>query len=272
MDRDDIKSLINRYTDDSPNNYISKKTAMMPEYAGMKIFDLPLVVFGNASDGLFNEFKSPEIIGNDFLPPAEWLPDAGTVISVFFPYTTEVRVSNAKSYEWPSNEWLHGRYEGQMFLQSAISFLAGEIKKAGYNVIVPADDDKYFNKSIEVDGNKKYTSSWSERHVAYACGLGTFGLSKGLITEKGMCGRFGSLITDLDLPKDTRKYKEPYEYCTMCGICVSHCPINAISLKDGKNSVLCMEFLNKVSEKCSPRYGCGKCQVNVPCEHKIPGK
>ena len=31
-----------------------------------------------------------------------------------------------------------------------------------------------------------YISTWSERHAMYAAGLGTFGLSKGLITKKGM--------------------------------------------------------------------------------------
>ena len=270
MERKNIISFAEQYIKKSANNFISEEVAMKPEYVGMQIFDLPVFAFGKADDELYNEFKSSEIIGNDFMPPAEWLTDAKTVTSVFLPYTAKVRASNAENYEWPSNEWLHGRYEGQMFLQSMVSYLAGKIRETGYKVVVPAEDNKYFNKAIESDGVKKFTTSWSERHVAFACGLGTFGLSKGLITEKGMCGRFGSLITDLDLTKDIRKYKDPYEYCIMCGVCVSHCPVNAISLKDGKNSALCSEFLNKVNEKDSPRYGCGKCQVGVPCEHKMP--
>lgn len=78
------------------------------------------------------------------------------------------------------------------------------------------------------------TSLWSERHAAYVCGLGTFGLSKGLITKKGIAGRFTSLITDLPLLADERAYTDVYEYCT--------------------------------------RYGCGLCQVRVPCEAGIPKK
>ena len=117
----------------------------------------------------------------------------------------------------------------------------------------------------------RYIPSWSERHAAFACGLGTFGLSKGLITEKGVCGRFGSIITDLELPPDERNYKEVYEYCNMCGVCITHCPVNAISLDKGKNSSLCSKFLDEVREKHAPRYGCGKCQVSVPCESGIPG-
>ena len=63
------------------------------------------------------------------------------------------------------------------------------------------------------------TSLWSERHAAYVCGLRTFGLSKGLITKKGIAGRFTSLITDLPLLADERAYTDVYEYCTRCGAC-----------------------------------------------------
>jgi len=114
------------------------------------------------------------------------------------------------------------------------------------------------------------TSNWSERHITYACGLGTFGLSKGIITKKGVSGRLGSILTDLDLPKDKRGYKDIYEYCTMCGLCIDRCPAHAISIEDRKNSSSCSNFLNKVMEKHNPRYGCGKCQVSVPCESEIP--
>ena len=34
-------------------------------------------------------------------------------------------------------------------------------------------------------------------HAAYLCGLGTFGLSRGIITKPGMAGRFGSIMKTL---------------------------------------------------------------------------
>jgi epoxyqueuosine reductase QueG len=102
------------------------------------------------------------------------------------------------------------------------------------------------------------------------CGLGTFGLSKGLITSKGIAGRFGSIITSLYLPPNKREYEEIYEYCSMCGACVKKCPVNAISIEKGKNHIICSKFLNQTVEKYKPRYGCGKCQVGVPCESMIP--
>jgi epoxyqueuosine reductase QueG len=85
-----------------------------------------------------------------------------------------------------------------------------------------------------------------------------------------MCGRFGSLLTELNLPKDTRDYDDVYEYCNMCGACVHRCPVNAISIEHGKQSHLCNDFLDIIREKYNPRSGCGKCQVGVPCESAIP--
>ena len=102
------------------------------------------------------------------------------------------------------------------------------------------------------------------------CGLGTFGLSKGLITKKGTSSKIGSIVTDLYVKPDIREYENIYEYCLMCGACVKQCPVNAISIENRKNHTLCSEFLNKIKEKHKPRYGCGKCQVNVPFESFIP--
>ncbi|MCL2760544.1 MAG: 4Fe-4S binding protein, partial [Desulfuromonadales bacterium] len=118
----------------------------------------------------------------------------------------------------------------------------------------------------------KYTSNWSERHIGFVAGLGTFGLSKGIITEKGMAGRMTSVITDLTLPVIKRAYKNTYEYCTMCGACVKNCPAKAISVKTGKDHKTCSNFLEMVKEKEPPYYACGKCQVKVPCEGNIPVK
>jgi epoxyqueuosine reductase QueG len=108
--------------------------------------------------------------------------------------------------------------------------------------------------------------------VAFVCGLGTFGLSRGIITRRGMAGRLGSIVTKLELEPDEKTYKDIYEYCTMCGACARKCPVNAISLENGKDHKPCSDFLDMTEEKYKPRYGCGKCQVSVPCERKIPKK
>ena len=43
-------------------------------------------------------------------------------------------------------------------------------------------------------------SNWSERHIAYAAGLGTFGMSGLFITEMGVANLPGSVVTDIALP------------------------------------------------------------------------
>lgn len=131
-------------------------------------------------------------------------------------------------------------------------------------------ENKLVDECSEDNNILNFTSNWSERHIAFVCGLGTFGLSKGLITNKGISGRFGSIITELYITPDKRQYDDIYEYCTMCGACGRNCPASAISVEKGKDHKACFAFLEKTREKHAPRYGCGKCQVKVPCEGSLP--
>jgi epoxyqueuosine reductase QueG len=119
-------------------------------------------------------------------------------------------------------------------------------------------------------GRPVFTSNWSERHVAWVSGLGTFGLSRGLITEKGVAGRLGSIVTNLCLEPGSRKYTGLTDYCTFCGACIRKCPAHAISKENGKEHQPCSDYLDRMEEMFSPRYACGKCQAGVPCESRIP--
>ena len=60
--------------------------------------------------------------------------------------------------------------------------------------------------------------------------------------------------------------------CIRCGACVRRCPAAAISLERGKEQRPCREYLNRQKVTYAPRYGCGKCQVNVPCSAGIPAQ
>ncbi len=66
------------------------------------------------------------------------------------------------------------------------------------------------------------------------------------------------------------KYCDIYEYCTKCGVCALKCPVDAISIDTVKDNKKCSDFLDLTKKKYKTRYGCGKCQVSVPCERKIP--
>ena len=171
----------------------------------------------------------------------------------------------------PSDEWLHSRYEGQKHLSGLTKFLRDGLIGAGYKCVAAELDSRYKNSYVDArKSNKDFGGNWSERHAAYVAGLGTFGLSKGLITKQGVAGRFLSLITDMAAGPTPRSYQGIYDYCSMCGACVRNCPANAISLKEGKLHVPCSVFLDTVLESNRPRYGCGKCQVAVPCMDRAP--
>jgi len=266
MTRDKLINSVKEYVSSSSGNYISSEAAISPDLVGMKIFDEPIFAFGCVNDTIYAKLKDEEAIGSHFMPPLEWMDSAKTAISIFFPYSDQIKTANSKNYDWPADEWLHARYDGQTFLKEAMSYINSSINNTGYKSLIPSFDERF---KLGVETNR-FTSNWSERHIAYACGLGTFGLSKGLITEKGVCGRFGSIVTELDLPKDVRKYTEIYEYCTMCQKCVTNCPPNAIS-DAGKDDLSCSDFIDTTLDKHRPMYGCGKCQVGVPCMSTTPG-
>ena len=102
-------------------------------------------------------------------------------------------------------------------------------------------------------------------------GLGTFGLSVHLITAKGVSGRIGSIITDAEIEPTPRLYGDDvYAYCISCGACAAMCPVDALDLKTGKDFQTCWEYLEETKIRFKPRYGCGKCQLTVPCEKGIP--
>lgn len=274
MKKEDLIKMAADFVERSKDNIIAKEAAISKNVVGMKIFEAPIFAFGSAEDEYFTLLKEPKAVGEHFLLPKEWLPQAKTVISFFLPFSEAVRAGNKKDMSWPSEEWLHGRIEGQALINKLSAYLKSELISKGHNTVVPSMDERFWSKGqfnkASAHSDVSFTSNWSERHVAFVCGLGTFGLSKGLITRAGISGRFGSIITDLQLTPDKRPYEDIYEYCSMCGACAKNCPVNAISLENGKNHDICSNFLDLTAEKCKPRYGCGKCQIGVPCESKIP--
>jgi len=270
MDKQYLIKTAEDFVEHSQDNYITKEIAISENVIGMNIFDAPIFAFGSVADEQFTLLKQPSVIGKHFMHPKEWLPQSKTVISYFLPFSESVKKGNRRNMSWPTEEWLHGRIEGQSLLNKLCIHLKSELMNAGYNSVVPTLDGRFWSNANHLNHEEKFTSNWSERHVAFICGLGTFGLSKGLITPKGISGRFGSIITELYLSSDKREYENIYEYCSMCGKCAKNCPANAISIKNGKNHIICSKFLDKTMEKHKPRYGCGKCQIDVPCESRIP--
>ena len=278
LTKDDVRSIVNEVYESVPGNVIPPELAIDESVAGLKIFDVPSVGFGSADDPLFDKYKDPGVIGPWFMGPREWFPEGQTVVSIFFPFTEEIRAGNRAQTDGPSFGWLHGRIEGQKWILAFGRALKERLDSAGVKVCSPYNDPRWFEiwggrggEGYEGVNEKTFGSNWSERHAAYVCGLGTFGLSKGIITGRGMAGRFISIIIPDKLEPDVREYDDVYGWCVMCGACAGRCPAGAISLETGKDHNLCRDFLEKVRSVYSPRYGCGLCQTGVPCESCAPG-
>lgn len=277
MNRKLITENIVHIFEQCQGNVISSMDAICPEVAEMQMFETPLIGIASADDILFDKYKEENVIGPWHMKPTEWLDGAKTVISIFLPFTEAVKKNSRSCKGGPSLAWLHGRVEGQKFIDAYTSALCKYLASQGIRNCAPSIDSRFRQvtagngmQEYECVNEKTYGSNWSERHTAYACGLGTFGLSKGIITEKGMAGRFTSIIIDKEIETDTRPYSDVYEYCTKCGACIVRCPADAISMEHGKNHNICDAWLKEMKAAHAPRYGCGVCQTAVPCESRIP--
>lgn len=254
MKLSELKKAIMSFIKNSEDNVI-------PELGGIKIYEEPIIAVASADDPLFLKLKDEDVIGAFHKTPKEWFPEAVSVISYYLPYSESIHLSNRKNKTIVSQEWLYGRVEGEALNDEVKKFIARFLNGSGGKFSIPTLDPDFLQINT--------ICNWSERHTAYIAGLGTFGLHNSLITKKGCAGRFGSVITDLKFPVSKRSYTGIYEYCSECMECAERCPVNAIS-ENGKDHRLCYDNLVKIWKVSAPRYGCGKCLTNVPCESRIP--
>lgn len=245
-------------------------------------FDEPLVGYADARDTLFASYK--ERIGTHHLTPREFMDatypghefDKGSVICWILPITETTRRSNRKAKLMPSREWAYTRTHGEAFNNDLRSHLADFLTARGWRAAVPLLSPAW--RTVKTpDG---LSSTWSERHAAYAAGLGTFSLNRGFITERGIAHRCGSIVTDLVLTPSPRRYNDYAENCLFrrkgtCGACIARCPAGAIT-RFGHDKELCRAYgYETVVREVGEAYGvsapgCGLCQTGVPCEAGIP--
>jgi epoxyqueuosine reductase len=197
-------------------------------------------------------------------------PNHSTLLSVIH---GETRLSNAREKEGPSLRWNHTRWQGQDFIIELSKYLVSLLEGMGFSAIAP--ELSSFFEILLVPGG--FASKWSQRHIAYAAGLGTFSLNEGFITPKGLAVRCGSVVTNLKLEPSTRPYTHHLANCLFyamgkCCKCIRRCPGGAISEK-GHDKLKCFDVLY---EKQKPwlegahgqgyigNYaGCGLCQTGV---------
>ena len=232
----------------------------------------PLVGFADAHHPYIQSL--PELIGASHELPQNVLPDARIIVAYFVPFTKELASSN-RAGTMASPEWARAYEETNALFkelnEALIDFIHAKAGRAG---VTP--------KAITFD-QQRLVSDWSHRHIAYAAGLGTFGVNNMLLTKQGCCGRFSTVVTNLDLEPDAPVTEE---YCLYkkngsCGLCVKHCPTGALTT-DGydrfKCYALCKENAKKYTEFGSSYTNedgtgansigsevCGKCITGSPC-------
>lgn len=249
------------------------------------VFDMPLLAFGDAADPLFEELRRPGIVGEHAALPTDFMPEARTVIALFFPYSEPVRRSNRQGAD-PSMLWLHASRQSKTVAAAVYEKLVAGLAEMGIKGLDPTRGEEFkavigggigngpvVGRGVAEDplwAGKSYTCNWSERHVGYICGLGTFGISGGFITEKGAAGNLFTVIIDREVEPTARPYTDPFAYCIRCGACVRRCPGKALSLETGYSPKPCMEREDETLAMFAPLRGCGKCRVGVPCEFKNP--
>ncbi|MBR0086138.1 MAG: hypothetical protein IJL98_00175 [Lachnospiraceae bacterium] len=245
------------------------------EGISVPVLEKPLVGFAGAGDPLFEEFKEPYIIGPEFMTPKEWLEDAGTAVSFFFPFTEEIR-KRAGADEAPVSEtWYLGYKEKDRIVESFLDGLVSALEREDIHYVIPTRDRERMKlrpETIVVNGveDLHFSVSWSNRHLLYAAGMGTFGINRHIITEKGCAGTLASIIISAEIEPDERTYDDPYAWCTRCGACVKRCRAEAITLENYRNLKICSAYSRTLGEQYGPG-GCGnRCLMGVPCESRKP--
>ena len=243
-------------------------------FIGLRFFNEPIIAIGDADDPGFLELKKEGIVGPHHMIPKDWISEAKTVVSIFLPYSDRVLESNLYDPLLPSMEWMFTRVDGQNHLLATGLAVAEALQSDGWHAVVPQADSRFaLQTAVQTmgEGTPLFTSNWSERHVAYVSGMGTFGLSTCFISRAGCAGRLISVVTDWPCKPDKKDYHGYLDYCSRCGACISRCPAGVIGLNCRKDKSGCAAYIGKVSANHSPRYGCGKCQSAIPCQRKALG-
>ena len=255
---------------------------------GEPIFEDPLVGFVRGDDPIFDRLK--EVIGPHHFTPFDIMkwqaekngvkppePDEISVVSFVMPLTRNTRQDNAAAKDWPSERWAQTRLLGEILSQTVVREIVTDLMGRGILAVSP-DVTPCFNK-------KRYpkvgwASPWSHRHVAYAAGLGTFGMQDFLITEKGCAHRLGSFVVNLKLSPNRRRPEDIHAHCLhyqgyKCLKCAKRCPVNAITAEKAHDKEACYRKVAKSLKYCNKNYhifiyGCGLCATGVPCASGIP--
>ncbi len=275
-----LTEIITKFVQNSPENSLR----MEPDE---KAWDEVLIGFSSGADPLFEDYK--DLVGPFHWTPVEIFsltfpdfivqPRDLTVISWVLPQREATKADNRKETFYPGKRWVYARFPGEEFNNQLRKHVVEELELVGIKAVAPVISPQW---QMEMSPKYGFASKWSERHAAYASGLGTFGLSDGLITPKGKAHRVGSVVANMAVPITVRPYNDHHAYCLFfydgsCTGCRKRCPVGAIT-EEGHDKMKCWGHAHQTCGRFVKEnygfegYGCGLCQTSVPCESGIPKK
>ena len=273
-----ITALIRNWVDTAPENTLGG-AAREPAW------DDPLVGFARGDDAYWDSFK--EHVGPFHWTPAEAFglafPGGSpsgrnlSVISWILPQTRATKLDSRRERTYPPERWARSRICGEAANEALRRFVVAELGKAGIRAAAPVLLPQWARMPSE---KFTFASKWSERHAAFVSGLGTFGLSDGLITPRGKAMRTGSVVAEIVLPPTPRAYRGHRDWCLWfsrgtCRKCAARCPVGALSER-GHDKIPCSKHVHETCKSYIVErfgfegYACGLCQTGVPCESRIP--
>lgn len=284
--------------------FLSSCLNRLPEqYSGDRIFDPPLIGISGGDDPIFEKYK--EVVGPEHLTPMEMWAANGLktaddsasqlrILSMVFPYVKLIRDESKTAERMPAEIYCVGRNYANAFISNVQRKTVQFFESQGYRALAASLSPPF--QILTQRKPPQFYSAWSERHIAFAAGLGTFSLHEGLITEAGCNIRLGSVITDAPLAVTPRKSDEPYANCLYyakgtCRECEKRCPVGAIT-EAGHDKIECRKYGVIISKEMNERLGsllkphnrniagvgvvtsypvgCAFCQFDVPCMDRNP--
>jgi len=230
-------------------------TDFLKEHPDRKLWTIPVVRYASADDPYILQLKE-HIPGH--LEPKDILENASSVISYFIPFAHKMCDKNAKG-EKPTKEWAVAYNKTNNMAETLNEHIVDELNGMGFDAAF-----------LKVRMNENIMSVWSQRHIAYAAGMGTFGMNNMLISQRGCCGRYFSVVTSAKIVPDKKVQQERclQKNGTECMMCASKCPVSALS-SEGFDRVKCYEHVSR-NEKWFSASVCGKCVCGLPCSFRVP--
>ncbi|VEN73201.1 putative Fe-S protein [Candidatus Desulfarcum epimagneticum] len=285
------------------NLFASSDENRLPDnYGGGQIFAKPLIGVSKGDDYIFEKFK--EVVRPDHLTPAEMWTQSGfpweaglaarlRALSVAFPFSNQIReAGNNNDGQTPAEIFSIGYNFSKFFLKFFMNETVTFLNQRGFRAM-----SGVLSEAFNILKPYPFRSNWSEKHIAFAAGLGSFNLQQVLITDMGCNVVLASVITDAPLESTTRESDDPYANCLhfakkKCGKCIDKCPADAITEK-GLDREKCFAHIRLLTHKAEKRslkkvlkprkhkiiggkvetnypVGCTFCQFGVPCSDKNP--